>query len=231
MYQEIPIDRLLPHPENSNRMGSTLLKKLEEHIKKSGNYETITARPHPELPNYFQILNGHHRVQALKKLNVAFVKCDVWAIGDLEARLLMATLNRLEGQDVPELRAILLAKLAEVIPISDLGSILPENQKQLQKMLLDAELNIKSAQQRAKEYSSHLITNIPDLRILDFILDSVQYHRITASLDGIIEREHFKDRGEALFFLCERFEASSLPEKASCFSSQKGRDPLYPPVS
>ena len=183
MYQELCIDYLLPHPENSNRMGSVFIKKLEQHIRESGNYETVTVRPHPHLSNYFQILNGHHRVQVLKKLNFGKVKCDVWNIGDAEARLLIATLNRLEGQDVPELRSNLIGKLAETVKISDLESILPENERQLKKMLLDAELNIKSVQQRVKEYSSHIDTNIPDLRILEFILDSSQYKRITATLD------------------------------------------------
>jgi hypothetical protein len=43
MYQMIQMQDLISHPENSNRMAGHFMKKLEENIKKSGDYETITV--------------------------------------------------------------------------------------------------------------------------------------------------------------------------------------------
>ena len=43
--QWIPLDRLVPHPENSNRMPPRLLEKLKGHIQRTGLYEPLVVRP------------------------------------------------------------------------------------------------------------------------------------------------------------------------------------------
>ena len=63
----IPLDKLLPHPENPNRMAKANFEKLKRHIKQSHNYEPLIIRKHPEIENHFQIINGHHRAAALKQ--------------------------------------------------------------------------------------------------------------------------------------------------------------------
>jgi hypothetical protein len=50
----------------------------------------------------------------------------VWEVDDAEARLLLATLNRLEGRDDPSARAALVAHLAEGRTAEDLARLLPE---------------------------------------------------------------------------------------------------------
>ena len=41
--------------------------------------------------------------------------------------MLLATLNRLEGEDIPAKRAELLAELAALMPVDELASLLPED--------------------------------------------------------------------------------------------------------
>ncbi|MBE3070619.1 MAG: hypothetical protein IMZ66_10340, partial [Planctomycetes bacterium] len=86
--------------------------------------------PAPDAPapvgGRYQILNGHHRARVLRDLGHTHARCDVWAVGDADARLLLATLNRLEGRDDPAARARLVARLASGPDGADLARLLPE---------------------------------------------------------------------------------------------------------
>jgi ParB-like chromosome segregation protein Spo0J len=210
MYQNIAINRLVPHPENSNRMAPELIKKLEQNIRKSGNYETITVRPHPEFPGDFQILNGHHRVEILKRIGFEHARCDVWEINDADARLLIATLNRLEGNDVPELRYNLLKNLMDDFDMAQLESLIPENTQQLEKFLELSKEDFKDVEQRIKEMSSHFECDLPDLRILDFVLNAKQHKMVLEALERMKSTEHLKDGNEALYELAKRYCEQSI---------------------
>lgn len=65
----------------------------------------------PDDDSRYQLLNGHHRLEVLRKLGHRVVRCDVWTVNDDEALLLLATLNRLQGADDPMKRGQLLAAL------------------------------------------------------------------------------------------------------------------------
>jgi len=198
MYQTIHADKIFPHPENCNRMSGPFLKKLEENIRKTGNYETITVRPLPGSNDEYQILNGHQRMDILRKLGDQEVKCDVWAVSDAEARLLIATLNRLTGNDVPELRFSLLKNLIDDFDISELETLIPENTKQIEELLKMQDENIEKVKREILESSSSAKLEIADLRILDFFLNSDQYGLIIKALDDLMIKRGLKDRNEAL---------------------------------
>jgi len=152
--QSIPLDALQPHPENSNRMPPHLLEKLKGHIRRTGLYEPLVVRPlQCEMRSAkcemnstgspttlastarFQILNGHHRARALRELGHTHARCDVWEVDDAEARLLLATLNRLEGRDDPSARALLVSRLAEGRSAEDLARLLPEPPDAVERLL------------------------------------------------------------------------------------------------
>jgi ParB/RepB/Spo0J family partition protein len=132
--RQIPIDNLRSHPMNSNVMPEDLRAKLTAHIKQSGRYPMVIVRPHPDESGRFQILDGHHRVEVLRELGHAEVRCDVWAVDDREAKLLLATLNRLQGQDSPIRRAQLLHELLGEMSLVDLAGLLPETDKQIEEL-------------------------------------------------------------------------------------------------
>jgi hypothetical protein len=87
----------------------------------------------------YQILNGHHRARVLRELGHTHARCDVWEVGDDDARLLLATLNRLEGRDDPSARARLVARLAESRPAGELAHLLPEPADAVERLLRLAE--------------------------------------------------------------------------------------------
>jgi hypothetical protein len=153
----IEISRLQPHPGNPNRMSKENFRKLVRHIERSGRYEPLIVRPYlPQRPQstlrknklknsavsansavkgYFQIINGHHRFEALKQLGYETCDCVVWDIDDDEALLLLATLNRLCGQDVLEKKTALLEKLNRKLRLDELSKLLPNTKTQIQRLL------------------------------------------------------------------------------------------------
>ena len=130
----VPIDQLRPHPLNSNVMPDDLRAKLTAHLKRTGRYPFVVVRPHPDDADQFEILDGHHRVDILRDLGHTEIRCDIWQVDDREAKLLLATLNRLEGADVPVRRAQLIHELLGEMSLDDLGGLLPETDKQLEEL-------------------------------------------------------------------------------------------------
>jgi ParB/RepB/Spo0J family partition protein len=130
----VPLDDLIPHPLNSNVMSDDLREKLKAHIKRTGRTPFIVVRPHPEDATKYQILDGHHRVAILRELGHTEARCDVWEVTDREAKLLLATLNRLEGQDQPIRRAQLIHELLGEMSLDDLAGLLPESDRQLEEL-------------------------------------------------------------------------------------------------
>lgn len=141
----LPIDSLHPHPDNSNRMPRDRYRKLVLHLKRSGRYPPIIVRP-MSLPEGageeagYQILDGHHRIRALRELGHEHAVCSVWRVDEDEALLMLATLNRLEGSDDPYKRSALLAKLSSrrtsaECDASSLARFLPENVADIERLL------------------------------------------------------------------------------------------------
>ncbi len=130
----IPLEDLLPHPLNSNVMPEDLQEKLRAHIRRTGRYPFLVVRPHPGQPGKYQVLDGHHRVAILSELGHREARCDVWEVDDREAKLLLATLNRLQGQDQPLRRAQLIHDLLGEMSADDLAGLLPETDKQIEEL-------------------------------------------------------------------------------------------------
>ena len=121
-------------------MSATIFETLKGHIGRTGRYEAVVVRPLPSATSpdtqrpHYQILNGHHRVRALTELGHATVRCDVWDVDDTEALVLVATLNRLAGEDLPAKREALLAQLLESFDLPRLADLVPESVEDLEEL-------------------------------------------------------------------------------------------------
>ena len=133
--QSIALDKLLAHPDNPNRMSRANFAKLVRNIKATGRYEPLVVRPSAERDGFYQVINGHHRRQALAELGYKKADAVVWDIDDQQADLLLATLNRLCGSDVLDKKVKLFRKLCEKKSIRDIARLLPASSKQLEKLL------------------------------------------------------------------------------------------------
>ena len=149
--QAIPLADLHAHPANSNVMPAALLAKLVGHLERTGQYPPIIVRARPAAPapdaeaGGYEILDGHHRVEALRRLGADAARCVVWEVDDEGALVLLATLNRLQGRDDPRRRAALLAELGRTLDGGAMAARLPEDAARIRRTL---ELNEKPAPPR-----------------------------------------------------------------------------------
>ncbi|MBN2020001.1 MAG: ParB-like nuclease domain-containing protein [Sedimentisphaerales bacterium] len=133
--QSIAICKLLANPANPNEMSEEKFRKLVRNIERTGLYEPLIVRPHPQKKDHFQIINGHHRVKALAKLGKKEADCLVWNVNDEQTAVLLATLNRLGGSDVPAKKIDLLKSLKERFSSAELAKILPQTRKQIDQLI------------------------------------------------------------------------------------------------
>lgn len=127
----IPIEKLIAHPDNPNRMSKRNLAKLIRNIERTGRYEPLVVRPCPHEPGLFQIINGRHRQLALAELGCETVDAVVWDVDDTEADILLATLNHLGGRNVLDKRLALLRRLSGRMQVRELAKFLPQSASQI----------------------------------------------------------------------------------------------------
>ena len=69
--QAIALELLHEHPLNANLMYEGQVEKLARNIEREERYPPLVARPHPERPGEWQLLDGHQRLEALRRLGHA----------------------------------------------------------------------------------------------------------------------------------------------------------------
>ena len=180
--RQIPLDDLLPHPLNSNAMPAEYREKLLAHVRRTGRYPFLVVRPHPTESGKYEVLDGHHRVSILRELGHNEARCDVWDVDDREAKILLATLNRLEGQDLPVRRAELLHALLGEWSATDLAGLLPETEAEI----LDLHSLLEfPADQIAAELEADAAEREKTLPV---VIHFVVSHEQAALIDSAIER-------------------------------------------
>jgi len=135
LIRSIPLEKLIAHPDNPNRMSKANLAKLVRNIARTGRYEPIIVRPHPQRKGCFQIINGYHRCHALTKLGHKTADCIVWDIDDEQTDILLATLNRLGGSDNLDKKIGLLKHLNKRMESAELAKFLPATAKQIERLV------------------------------------------------------------------------------------------------
>jgi len=130
----IPIEKLVAHPDNPNRMSRAKLTKLVRNIQRTGLYEPLVARPSPCGQGLFQIIHGGSRCEALRELGYKKVDAVVWDVDDVETDILLATLNSLEGRNVLDKKLALLKKLNGSIEARELAKLLPQSASQIKRL-------------------------------------------------------------------------------------------------
>jgi len=178
--QSISVDKLIPHPDNPNKMSKANFDKLVRNIQRTGRYEPLVVRPCPDArgtrvdgrvgasprpesqcASVFQIINGHHRWQALKELGHKTVDAVVWDIDDHEADILLATLNRLCGRDTLEKKLALLKRLNKQLAARELAKLLPQTAKQIER-LANLKLPAAPATMAANHFANPLVFFVND---------------------------------------------------------------------
>jgi hypothetical protein len=132
--QSIALDKLEFHPDNPNRQSKFIFAKLVRNIERTGRYEPLIVRPCVKKVGRFQIINGHHRCQALVRLGCETADCIIWDINDEETDILLTTLNRLGGSDQLGKKLKLLKRLNKKMSTGELTKLLPQTAKQIERL-------------------------------------------------------------------------------------------------
>jgi ParB family chromosome partitioning protein len=127
-------NKLHPHPDNANRMSKAKFNMLIRHIETTGQYEPLVVRKHPTQENAWQILNGHHRLRALRQLKHTGADCVVFAADDAQARLYLLNLNRLVGRDNVYKKAKLIEQLCRAYTPRDLAKRVVDSKTAIEKL-------------------------------------------------------------------------------------------------
>jgi hypothetical protein len=115
-------------------MSRVTFEKLVRNMERTGRYEPLVVRPCPGRRGFFQILNGHHRCQALRTLGHKTAEAVVWNVSDAETDILLATLNRLHGRDTLEEKVALLQRLSVTMTLRELAQLVPQTRGQLDRL-------------------------------------------------------------------------------------------------
>lgn len=152
--RQIALNKLVAHPDNPNRMSRSNFAKLMRNIKRTDQYEPLVVRRHPCQYGCFQIINGHHRCQALKKLGHTAAQVVVWDVDDEQTDILLTTLNRLGGRDMLEKKLALLRRLNNRMSTRKLAKLLPQTRGQLERLTNRV---MQTQQKRAEAFAIPLV--------------------------------------------------------------------------
>jgi ParB/RepB/Spo0J family partition protein len=204
----LPVDRIEGDPRNPNRCSPEVMAKLKNNIRKTGYYPPLIVRPHPDKAEYYRVIDGHHRLQVLRTLGYEAVECQVLVLSEVQAQLLLATLNRLRGEDNLRLRAELLDDLEKQIAIEDLVQFVPENEAQIQDLLKLLTLEEAAMEARFKEVLEKEAAEQPV--ILNFVVAAADAAIINEAIRAKLPSGS-SDPAQGLLCLCK----ATMEEKTS----------------
>jgi ParB/RepB/Spo0J family partition protein len=217
----LPLAHFESDPRNANVCDRDTLEKLQRNIARTGLCPPLIVRPHPNKPERYILIDGHHRKIVLERLGWESAPCQIWPVSDQEARIALATLNRLRGTDDIRKRASLIDSLIREIPAIDLSHLLPESETEIADLLFilkldDAALKTALEAQRQAELEA---LPVP----LTFLVSPENARLIEDALEPYLaidsQAERKMNRGQALATLCDEFlalkSAHEAPEAVS----------------
>lgn len=204
----VALEAIEPHPLNANLMSAERLEKLERNIGREGKYPPLVARPHPDGSERWELLDGHQRLEVLRRLGHTQVVIFPWPCDDQTALLLLSTLNRLSGEDVPARRAQLLADLEQLLPAPELALLVPESASEIEELLglldLDTDRLLADLERQASERPP------ASTRLISFAVPAECEDEVEAVVTRIIDGlEGANRRGLALVQLCRAYTEGS----------------------
>ena len=109
----IPVTQLEPNIFLTRYSDPVSIDELADSINSLGQLEAIAVRPHPSKVNCYQVIYGHRRLAAIKKLGWKEIRAEVKQV-DESGMLQMAIVENLQRQDASDYeKGLLFRKLSE----------------------------------------------------------------------------------------------------------------------
>jgi len=187
-------------------MGPEARVKLSRHIRRNRVYPPLVVRRYGD---GYQLLDGHQRADLLREHGETEVLCAVWECDDETALLLLTTLNRLHGEDVPALRGVLMEELLTTVDRDLLLELIPEDDGALEELLaLSSTEGDPFAELEAD--AMRAVAEMPTT--LTFVVTPEEEHKVLDVIDALAEgRPGPRSRGRALVALIRLHENRERP--------------------
>lgn len=207
-FKWIETERLKPNPWNPNRMSPERAGKLKAEIKNAGMILPIVVR-HIRANDRqeclsaleYQIIDGEHRWLIAMELGMGFVPCIVVELDENEARIKTIQLNRLRGEDEPELLARLLRELEIEMGLEEISARLPFDRVEIEESLELVEL--ETSEESRKKLEREMSEMLKD-RIFSIIVSEQEKASIERAIHLFNSRSETGLRpGSALARICE----------------------------
>jgi ParB-like chromosome segregation protein Spo0J len=195
----IPINKLHADPRNANVLTGDVFEKLKGNLSRTGFYPACIVRPHPNKKSHYILIDGHHRVLALKDLGHQSVECQVVELSTEEAGLLLLTLNRLRGTDIPKKRAELIESLLDTFSMNELSLMLPETSTDIEGLLVLLQQDDDAIEQKLKAQMKAEQESLPVP--FGFMIPAEKASIINKALTIYREQGH-ADPAQALVAIC-----------------------------
>lgn len=123
---DIPITKLHEYPKQKEfSMDETELEQLTEYVRTAGILQPLIVRVHPSIPGDFEIVSGHRRREAARRVGMETVPCQVYmGMTDKDAdTVFYATNLGQRGELRPSERAAGYKALATVLRLEGSGAV------------------------------------------------------------------------------------------------------------
>lgn len=193
----ISLNKLHTDPRSANIMDDERQAKLKTSIECNGCVQPLVVRKHPDKQGHYMLIDGHYRHSILKELKAKEAQCVVLDVDDTKAGLLLATLNRLRGEDHPRKRAALLDSLLPHYSPTDLAAMLPETEAQIQDLLALLKAEDEDIQAKLQAHIEAEAGSLPET--LTFVLTHEEATQVRETLN------HYDadNSNRALVLLCQ----------------------------
>jgi ParB/RepB/Spo0J family partition protein len=127
----IPVTQLEPNIFLTRYSDPVSIDELADSIKSLGQLEAIGVRPHPSKIDYYQIIYGHRRLAAIKKLGWKEIRAEVKQVDD-SGMLQMAIVENLQRQDASDYeKGLLFRKLSEEFDLTyeEIGGLIGKSKQ------------------------------------------------------------------------------------------------------
>ena len=195
----IALKKLHSDERNANVCPPEVLETLQRNIQQSGLCPTLQVRPHPKRSGHYVIIDGHHRKQVLETLGWKEVECQILDIDEMQAGLLLLTLNRLRGTDIPRKRAELIDSLLPVLGLEDLTALLPEAKGEIEGLLALLKQDEAALEEAFKAQLQKERETLPVP--LGFMIPAADLPLVQEALQAY-QAQSQRDQGQALVAIC-----------------------------
>jgi len=120
--------------KNKKRNTSSLAHHPSSIAPRESKDEIHETKQDSESTTQYEIINGHHRIKALRQLGIKTADIVIWDINDQETDILLTTLNRLSGSDELDKKLAILRRLNEKMRATELAKLLPFSSKQIKRL-------------------------------------------------------------------------------------------------